>query len=57
MFTQPNHDALAIDRFFPGLPLAGFFAAGEFAPIGNRNLSHGFTAVAAFLGPTQSNID
>ncbi|MEQ1827921.1 MAG: FIST N-terminal domain-containing protein [Pirellula sp.] len=49
MFEQKNHDALAIDKYFPGLPLAGFFAAGEFAPIGNRNLTHGFTAVSAFL--------
>lgn len=53
MFSQPNHDALAIDRYFPGLPLAGIFAAGEFAPLANRNLTHGFTAVAAFLRETR----
>jgi len=52
MFSQPNHDALAIDRYFPGLPLSGIFAAGEFAPLANRNLTHGFTAVAAFLKET-----
>ncbi len=49
MFARPIHDALAIDQSFPGLPIAGFFAAGEFAPVGNRNLTHGFSAVAAFL--------
>lgn len=49
MFTQPNHDVLAIDKVFPGLPLSGIFAAGEFAPLANRNLTHGFTAVCAFL--------
>lgn len=49
MFARPNHDALAIDQSFPGLPITGFFAAGEFAPVGNRNLTHGFSAVAAFL--------
>lgn len=49
MFRTSNHDALAIDRFCPGLPLSGFFAAGEFAPVGNRNLTHGFTAVTAFM--------
>lgn len=54
MFHQANHDALAIDEFFPGLPLSGFFAAGEFAPLANRNLTHGFTAVVAFLSE-QSN--
>ena len=53
MFPQSNHDALAIDQSFPGLPLSGFFAAGEFAPVGNRNLTHGFTAVAAFLCETK----
>ena len=52
MFSQPNHDALAIDKTFPGLPLAGIFAAGEFAPLANRNLTHGFTAVVAFLRET-----
>ncbi len=52
MFSQPNHDALAIDHYFPGLPLSGIFAAGEFAPLANRNLTHGFTAVAAFLRET-----
>lgn len=49
MFAQPNHDVLAIDKAFPGLPLSGIFAAGEFAPLANRNLTHGFTAVCAFL--------
>lgn len=52
MFSQPNHDVLSIDKYFPGLPLAGIFAAGEFAPLANRNLTHGFTAVAAFLRET-----
>jgi len=52
MFSSPNHDALAIDKYFPGLPLSGIFAAGEFAPLANRNLTHGFTAVAAFLRET-----
>jgi small ligand-binding sensory domain FIST len=52
MFNQPNHDVLAIDGVFPGLPLSGIFAAGEFAPLANRNLTHGFTAVCAFLRET-----
>ena len=55
MFSRPNHDALAIDQFFPGLPLSGIFAAGEFAPLANRNLTHGFTAVAAFLRETNAS--
>ena len=52
MFTQRNHDVLAIDNAFPGLPISGIFAAGEFAPLANRNLTHGFTAVCTFLRET-----
>ena len=28
----------------PNIPLAGFFAAGEIGPVGNKNFLHGFTA-------------
>lgn len=49
MFRETGHDAMAIDRYFPGLPVAGMFAAGEFGPISKRNLIHGFTAVTAIL--------
>lgn len=28
----------------PEIPLAGFFAAGEIGPVGNKNFLHGFTA-------------
>ncbi len=49
MFEREHHDASAIERYFPGLPLAGYFAAGEFGPIAQMNFVHGFTAVAAFL--------
>jgi small ligand-binding sensory domain FIST len=49
MFGRPHHDSQAIQEVFPATPVSGFFAAGEFAPIGRRNLTHGFTAVAAFL--------
>jgi small ligand-binding sensory domain FIST len=44
MFSQPNHDAAAIQRAFGELPLAGFFAQGELGPIGQQNFIHGFTA-------------
>ena len=49
MFSQPHHDAEAIDRAFPELPLAGFFAAGEIGPIGKQNFVHGFTASVALF--------
>jgi small ligand-binding sensory domain FIST len=32
-----------------GVPAAGFFAAGEFGPVGGRNFVHGFTASIALF--------
>ncbi len=49
MFSSADHDASIVDHYFDGLPLTGFFAAGEFGPVANQNFVHGFTAVAAFL--------
>jgi small ligand-binding sensory domain FIST len=44
LFDAPHHDAAKLARYWPGLPAAGFFAAGEIGPIGPRNFLHGFTA-------------
>ncbi len=43
LFQDPNHDAACIQSVAP-TPLAGFFAAGEVGPVGNKNFLHGFTA-------------
>ena len=43
MFPDPNHDASMVQSNGK-IPLAGFFAAGEIGPVGNRNFLHGFTA-------------
>ena len=51
MFSQPHHDAAAVARAFPALPLAGLFAAGEIGPIGRQNFVHGFTASLALFEP------
>lgn len=43
MFSDPHHDANLVctsGKF----PVAGFFAAGEIGPVGNKNFLHGFTA-------------
>lgn len=48
-FSSRHQDALLLDERFPELPTAGFFAAGEFGPLANQNLIHGFTVVANFL--------
>ncbi len=50
MFGQPNHDAASVQSELGGIPLAGFFCAGELGPIGGRNFIHGFTASIAVFG-------
>ncbi|MBI2325481.1 MAG: FIST C-terminal domain-containing protein [Chloroflexi bacterium] len=44
LFGQPDHDIGAVHRAFGGVPVAGFFAAGELGPVAGRNFLHGFTA-------------
>ena len=38
LFPQPHHDVIAIEQTFGRIPTAGFFAAGEFGPIGGKEL-------------------
>lgn len=47
MFSEPNHDASAIQQVLGPIPLAGFFAQGELGPVGGKNYIHGFTASIA----------
>ncbi|MBX5470451.1 MAG: FIST C-terminal domain-containing protein [Thermoleophilaceae bacterium] len=47
MFTEPDHDAAAVELALGGAPAAGFFCAGEIGPVGKRNFVHGFTATLA----------
>ncbi|WP_406277618.1 FIST C-terminal domain-containing protein [Nocardia sp. NBC_00881] len=49
MFGIANHDAATIEDLLGGIPLAGFFAAGEIGPIAGRNALHGFTASMALF--------
>jgi small ligand-binding sensory domain FIST len=53
LFGVPDHDASIVSSVFGGIPLAGFFCAGELGPVGGRNFLHGFTAsLAVFVeGP------
>ncbi len=48
LFGTPDHDARVLDERV-GVPAAGFFAAGEFGPVGGRNFVHGFTASIALF--------
>ncbi len=56
LFGEPDHDAALVAARL-GVPTAGFFAAGEIGPVGNRNFLHGFTASLAVFtedgGPAQ----
>lgn len=44
LFTEPDHDARLIQAKREELPLAGFFANGEFGPVKGRNYIHGYTS-------------
>jgi small ligand-binding sensory domain FIST len=47
MFPSPDHDAQLVSSYLGGVPLAGFFCAGELGPVGGSNFLHGFTASLA----------
>jgi small ligand-binding sensory domain FIST len=48
-FGVADHDAAALGEEVGPIPVAGFFAAGEFGAVGGRNFLHGFTASIALL--------
>jgi small ligand-binding sensory domain FIST len=51
LFPEPNHDTGLIAEVLGGIPVAGFFCAGELGPVGGRSYLHTFTAsVAVFPG-------
>jgi small ligand-binding sensory domain FIST len=49
LFDDIHHDAAALEEAVGAVPVGGFFAAGEFGPIGGRNFVHGFTASMTLL--------
>lgn len=44
LFGRPGEDTAAVRSAYGDVPVGGFFAAGEFGPVGGRNFLHGFTA-------------
>lgn len=44
MFGKPNHDIGLVNSIAKDCQVAGFFAAGEIGPVGNRTFIHGFTS-------------
>jgi small ligand-binding sensory domain FIST len=49
LFGVADHDAGLVAEELGGIPLAGFFCAGEIGPVGERNFLHGFTASLALI--------
>jgi small ligand-binding sensory domain FIST len=49
LYDRPNGDVSVVERFFPGVSVAGFFCAGEIGPVGGRNFLHGHTATVALF--------
>lgn len=49
LFPAPDHDASSIQDALGPIPTAGFFAMGEFGPVGGKNFVHGFTASLAIF--------
>ena len=54
LFRRPDHDVSVVADALDDAPVAGFFAAGEFGPVGGRNFLHGFTASLALFGTDPS---
>lgn len=44
LYGEPDHDAALVQSMRGPLPMAGFFANGEFGPVGGRNFVHGYTS-------------
>jgi small ligand-binding sensory domain FIST len=55
LFDMPNHDVRGVLEAVPETPLAGFFAQGEFGPIGGRSFLHGHTLSVALFRPVRQD--
>ncbi|HVX87098.1 MAG TPA: FIST N-terminal domain-containing protein [Phycisphaerae bacterium] len=49
LFEMRHHDISLTRQVLGAIPVAGFFAAGELGPVGDRNFIHGHTAVLALF--------
>jgi small ligand-binding sensory domain FIST len=50
MFGIADHDAQTLTDELDGVPVAGFFAAGEIGPLNGESVLHGLTATVAIFG-------
>jgi small ligand-binding sensory domain FIST len=56
LYDHPDGDISAINSFFEGIPVAGFFCAGEFGPVGGKNFLHGHTASLVLIRPATPTV-
>jgi small ligand-binding sensory domain FIST len=50
LYGVPNHDSDLFCKQLGALPLGGFFANGEFGPVGGQTFLHGYTSVFGLFG-------
>lgn len=49
LYDEPNVDSGLFQRYFPSIPLSGFFCQGEIGPVGGNTFLHGYTSVFAIF--------
>ncbi len=49
LYGESDHDATLVQSLRGPIPMAGFFANGEFGPVGGRNFVHGYTSSLALI--------
>ncbi len=49
LYGVPNFDSTLFRRFFPDLPIGGFFCNGEIGQVGGRTFLHGYTSAFAIF--------
>jgi len=53
LYDEPNFDSQLFSRYFPHVPLSGFFCSGEIGPVGSSTFLHGYTSVFGIVRQPQ----
>lgn len=56
LYNQPNFDSQAFHRYFPNLPITGFFCGGEIGPVAGKTFLHAFTSVIGICHRRESGV-
>jgi small ligand-binding sensory domain FIST len=49
LYQKPDFDSGLFQRYFPNVPLGGFFCNGEIGPVAGRTFLHGYTSAFALF--------